>query len=56
MEGIRHLLAGFSERTRALEEEIGDPATLSQDIVEGNVSARVSDCSEGRGIAPDTNL
>lgn len=42
MEGIRHLLASFSERTRVLEEEIGDPAALAEDIVAGNVSARVS--------------
>eukprot|EP00752_Nemacystus_decipiens_P004375 g3998.t2 len=40
MEGIRHLLASFSERSRVLEEEIGDPSTLAQDIVAGNVSAR----------------
>lgn len=42
MEGIRHLLAGFAERTRVLEEEIGDPAALAPDIVAGNVAARVS--------------
>lgn len=42
MEGIRHLLASFSERTRALEEKIGDPATLANDIVASNISARVS--------------
>ncbi|CAM9362217.1 unnamed protein product, partial [Hapterophycus canaliculatus] len=40
MEGIRHLLASFSERTRMLEEEIGDPAALAKNIVANNVSAR----------------
>lgn len=41
MEGIRHLLASFSERTHVLEEEIGDPVVLAKDIVADNVTARV---------------
>lgn len=48
MEGIRHLLASLSERTRVLEEDIGDPTELAQDIVAGNVSARVRQANEGR--------
>ncbi|CAM9277865.1 unnamed protein product, partial [Scytosiphon promiscuus] len=40
MEGIRHLLASFSERARVLEEEIGDPVARANDIVANNVAAR----------------
>lgn len=48
MEGIRHLLASFSDRTRVLEEEIGDPVMLAKHIVANNVEARVSECFQRR--------
>ena len=54
LEGIRHLLTNFAERARALEEEIGDPFVLAQDIVAENVSARVSGARRGRTEATAT--
>jgi len=56
LEGIRHLLTNFAERTRMLEEEIGDPLILAQDIVAGNVSGRVSRHPNGRRAEQDVRF